>query len=70
MREIETERIVNLEQYENVIRETRLYVIALKRALQEKDMQTSIHIAEKIDFKLHEMEAFDFVLERRKISIQ
>ena len=67
---VETERIVNISDLENLIRDARIYADTLKKALQEDCKETSIRIAEKLDLKLHEMEAFDFILERRKITIQ
>ena len=69
IKQIEAERIVNLSEFERLVADARIYATALKRSLSVKDIQTSINIVEKIDLELHKMEAFEFLIERRNITI-
>ena len=70
MKEIETERIVNLADLEQIIRDARVDMISLKQALKNDNKEASKHLTEQLDLKLHRMEAFEFVLERRTIIPQ
>lgn len=64
---LETERIVNLSEYERLIRKARVDVGWLKKALCEKDEKTAICMLDQIDLTLHKMEVFQFEIERRTI---
>lgn len=66
---LETERIVNLSEYESLIRKARVNTIWLKKALQEKDTETAICLLDQIDLILHKMEVFQFEIERRTITV-
>lgn len=70
MRQIETERIVNLAELEQFIRDARVDIAYLKQALKNDNKESSKHLVEQLDLKLHSMEAFDFVIERRTITLQ
>ena len=70
MKEIESERIVNLADLEQIIRDARVDVIYLKNALKNDNKEASKQLTEQLDLKLHRMEAFDFVLERRIVILQ
>lgn len=68
VKQFETERIVNLGEFEQLVRDARVNMSFLKKALKTGDKETAKHQAEQLDLKLHSMEAFEFVLERRIIS--
>ena len=68
--EIESERITNISELENNIRDARMYIAYLKKALADGNTEASISIAEQLDLKLHQMEAFEFNIERRVIVIE
>lgn len=65
--EIESERITNISELENNIRDARMYIACLKKALAGGNTEASISIAEQLDLKLHQIEAFEFNIERRII---
>lgn len=67
MQKIESERIINMGEYEALISKVRLYMGALKRHLENKDYEDSIYTAAQIDLVLHQMEAYEFQIERRTI---
>ncbi len=67
---IESERITNISELENNIRDARMYIVYLKKALADGNTEASISIAEQLDLKLHQMEAFEFNIERRVIVIE
>lgn len=64
---IESERITNLDDYEKVIQEARTDMLYLKAALKRKDNEALSHLAEQLELKLHQLEAFEFQIERRTI---
>ena len=66
---IESERITNLGEYEALIVRARAYMVGLKESLNKKDYETSIYWAGKVDLTLHQMEAHDFQIERRTITV-
>lgn len=66
---IETERISNLTQCEELIRSARADVLSLKSAFSEDRKELSKYLIEKLDLKLHELESYEFVLERRKVKM-
>ncbi|MCI8747932.1 MAG: hypothetical protein HFH67_08720 [Lachnospiraceae bacterium] len=68
--EIESERITNISELENNIRDARMYINYLKKSLAGGNTEASISIAEQLDLKLHQMEAFEFNIERRVIVIE
>lgn len=70
LRTVETERIANLAELEQIIRDARVDTVLLKQALRNDNKEASKHLAEQLDLKLHSMEAFDFVIERRTINLQ
>lgn len=65
---IESERIVNLKDYESLINEARSSIDWLKRHLAKKNFEESIHLAGQIDLALHRMEEYEFQIERRVIT--
>lgn len=70
MNVIESERIVNLSDYECKITEARNQISALKRAVTEHDEDKTGYLVGQLDLTLHEMEAFNFILERRTVRIE
>ena len=67
---VESERIVNIAELEQLIKDARMDVMHLKQSLQNDNKEASKHLVEQLDLKLHSMEAFDFVLERRTVNLQ
>ena len=67
---VETERITNLAELEQLVRDARMDIIHLKQVMEKDNKEASMHLLEQLDLKLHSMEAFDFVLERRTITLQ
>lgn len=70
MKQIESERVVNIAELEQMIRYARADVAFLKKALAKDNKEGAMLLVERLDLKLHEMEVFDFVIERRVIEIQ
>ncbi len=68
MKQIESERIVNLAEFEKLSREARAYALNLRSCLKNGNEENALYLAEKLDIKLHHMEVFDFVVERRTIN--
>lgn len=66
---IESERITNISELEQIIQSARTDAIYLKKAIKDDNKETSIHLIEQLDLKLHQMEAFDFNIERRTITV-
>lgn len=64
---IESERITNLNDYEKVIQEARTDMVYLKAAIKRKEDEAVKHLAEQMDLKLHQLEAFEFQIERRTV---
>lgn len=64
---IESERITNLDDYEKVIQEARTDMVYLKAAIKRKEDEVVKHLAEQLDLKLHQLEAFEFQIERRTV---
>lgn len=64
---IETERIINLNEFEKIIQEARADIRYLRLAFANDSKETAAHIVEKLDLKLHQLEVFDFQIERRTI---
>jgi len=64
---IESERITNISELENNIHDARMHVVYLKKALESGNTKASINIVKQLDLKLHQMEAFEFNIERRII---
>ena len=69
VRTVETERIVNIAELEQIVRDARVDIISLKKALKNGNKEASKHLTEQLDLKLHRMEAFEFVLERRTMIL-
>ena len=67
---VESERIVNISELEQLIKDARMDMMHLKQSLQNDNKEASKHLIEQLDLKLHSMEAFDFVLERRTVNLQ
>ena len=67
---VESERIVNIAELEQLIKDARMDMMHLKQSLQNDNKEASKHLVEQLDLKLHSMEAFDFVLERRTVNLQ
>lgn len=70
VKEIEAERIVNISELEQIVRDARVDIICLKESLKDDKKEAANHLMEQLDLKLHKMEAFNFVLERRIITLQ
>lgn len=70
MAKIESERITNITDLEQLIRDARADMIFLKSAMRNSNQEASKHLVEQLDLKLHKMEAFEFIIERRTINIQ
>lgn len=70
MNKREVERIVNISNLEQLIRDSRADVAILKRAIENDNREASKHALEQLDLKLHRMEAFEFVIERRVVNLQ
>ena len=68
MPKIESERIINIADLEELIINARFDMIHLKNALKDGNQEASKHLVEQLDLKLHKMEAFEFIIERRIIS--
>ena len=66
---IESERITNLSELEQIIQSARVNALYLKKAIKADDKESSAHLVEQLDLKLHQMEAFDFNIERRTITV-
>lgn len=64
---IESERITNISELENNIRDARMYTTYLEKALDNGNIEAAINIVKQLDLKLHQMEAFEFNIERRII---
>lgn len=64
---IESERITNLDDYEKVIQEARTDMVYLRAAIKRKEDEAVKHLAEQLDLKLHQLEAFEFQIERRTV---
>lgn len=65
---VETERIVNLEVFKQKIQEARNDIRTLAIATAGKDLKASQYCVEQLDLKLHELEAFEFHVERLRIT--
>lgn len=66
---IESERIVNLNEYETLISEARANMMWLKKHLEDKDYGEARHLAGQIDLALHKMEEHEFCIERRIVIV-
>lgn len=64
-----SERVINLAQYENMVREARNLIYILNNALAHGDVEASSHIAKQVDLKLHELEAYEFEIEQRIVTV-
>lgn len=65
---VETERIVNLEAFKKKIQEARKDARTLAIAMAGKNLKASQYCVEQLDLKLHELEAFEFHVERLRIT--
>lgn len=65
---VETERIVNLETFKKKIQEARKDARTLAIAMAGKNLKASQYCVERLDLKLHELEAFEFNVERLRIT--
>lgn len=65
---VETERIVNLETFKKKIQEARKDARTLAIAMAGKNLKASQYCVEQLDLKLHELEAFEFNVERLRIT--
>ncbi len=68
MAKVESERITNIGDLEQLIRDARADMIFLKNSMRNGNQEASKHLVEQLDLKLHRMEAFEFIIERRIIS--
>lgn len=66
---IESERITNIGDYERLISKARADMVWLKGSLERKDYEVASHLAGQIDLTLHQMEAHEFQIERRIITV-
>lgn len=64
---IESERIVNLSDYEELIKDARDDIMWLKKHMEEKNYEVASHLIGQIDLALHKMEAYEFQIERRTL---
>ncbi len=64
---VESERITNISELEKIIQSARANVIYLKKTIKDDNKEISAYLAEQLDLKLHQMEAFNFIVERRTI---
>ena len=65
---VETERIVNLEAFKKKIQEARKDARTLAIAMAGENLKASQYCVEQLDLKLHELEAFEFNVERLRIT--
>ncbi len=65
---VETERIVNLEAFKKKILEARNDIRTLAIAMAGENLKASQYCVEQLDLKLHELEAFEFNVERLRIT--
>ena len=65
---VETERIVNLEAFKKKILEARNDIGTLAIAMAGENLKASQYCVEQLDLKLHELEAFEFNVERLRIT--
>lgn len=70
MKQIESERVVNIAELEQMIGYARADVAFLKKALEKDNKEGAMLLVERLDLKLHEMEVFNFVIERRVIEME
>ncbi len=68
-RQIESERIINLGEYEALVQKARADMMWLKKNLADKNYETVNHLAGQIDLTLHQMEEHEFQIERRIITV-
>ena len=66
-KQIEMHYIVNIDDFEALIRDIRPCVVTLRKFIEEKDFEVAEHMVRKLDLKLHELEEFEFILERRTV---
>ncbi len=66
---IESERIINIGELEELIRVCRRDLETLKMLLNQKEFTTAEHMANHLDAMLHQAETFEFALERRTITL-
>ncbi len=64
---VESERITNISELEKIIQSARANVIYLKKTIKDDNKEISAYLAEQLDLKLHQMEVFNFIVERRTI---
>ena len=67
---VESERITNISELEKIIQSARVDVVWLKTAIEDGNVDTMAHLVGQIDLKLHQMEAFNFNMERRTITVK
>lgn len=67
--QIESERIINLDEYEALISEARTEMMWLKKHLADKNYEEADHLAGQIDLTLHKMEEHEFQIERRTVTV-
>lgn len=66
-RVIESERISNLGELEELIHKARADILYLKSEWAHCDEKLFEKILDQLDLKLHQMEAFEFRIERRTV---
>ena len=66
---LESERITNISELEKLIQSARTDMVYLKRAVESRNIESITHFMDRIDLKLHSMEAFNFMLERRIVNV-
>lgn len=66
---IESERIVNLDEYEALIVKARTDMVQLKKHIADKNYEEITHLAGQIDLTLHKLEEHEFRIERRTITV-
>lgn len=69
MQTIESERIVNIEGHDSLIEKARVQFQWMKAALERKDLETALNLTKQIDLTLHELELYEFQIERRTITV-
>lgn len=69
MQTIESERIVNIEGHDSLVLKARTQFHWLESALERKDLETALNLTKQIDLTLHELELYEFQIERRTITV-
>ncbi len=69
MKKIEMNYIVNIDDFETIIRDIRPDVATLRKFIEKKDFELAEHMVRRLELKLHELEEFNFIIERRTTRV-